>query len=159
MKELIPGLYMSNYPEVARMSEKRRAEFVKVALLWPWEVVEGESMELAYQRYRKAPWKGEFSDYDLCFSDPEAIDMDYLDMDALNHVADQIQTNLSLGKKSVIFCKQGLERTPVAAIWFLHKYREMDVYEAERFVRQKHPATAHTIGNWVMQLEKADSKP
>src|SRR5579884_2643613 len=46
------------------------------------------------------------------------------------------------GKKVLLHCGAGIERSPLACVWFLHTKRNMDFDEAYEFVKEKRPIVA-----------------
>jgi len=151
LDKIIPNLFVSDYETVKDMSEEKRSQFFKISTLWPWEIGDPMGMEERYERYQNAPWQEPTCDANIVFSDPEAISPSYLDMEKLDAVALAIHHNIELGKKVLVFCKAGRERSPTAIIRYLHKYRGLSLHDAEELVRRQHEDTGN-IGLWLKKL-------
>jgi len=67
---------------------------------------------------------------------------------ALNRVAEAIHKNMKAGKKVMVHCAAGQERSPLAVVWFLHTKRGMDLEAAYDMVRSKRPQTMDCL-DWL----------
>ncbi|MCH2466069.1 MAG: dual specificity protein phosphatase family protein, partial [Gemmatimonadetes bacterium] len=55
-------------------------------------------------------------------------------------VSDTIQRELGhTGRKVVVHCHMGMERSVLAVAWWLHSYKNMSLDEAYELIRQKRP--------------------
>jgi len=73
----------------------------------------------------------------LPFLNGEKADKAQLDL-----IANTIDALLKDGKKVLLHCGAGIERSPLACVWFLHTKRNMDFDEAYEFVKEKRPIVA-----------------
>jgi protein-tyrosine phosphatase len=64
------------------------------------------------------------------------------DKGKLSIIADTIETLLSNGKKVLLHCGAGVERSPLACVWFLHTKRNMEFNKAYELVMEKRPQAA-----------------
>ena len=60
----------------------------------------------------------------------------FVQLEALVTVVD---TAMDRGEKALVSCGQGMERSPLAVVWYLFRRRGMSVEEAYRLVKQKRP--------------------
>jgi protein-tyrosine phosphatase len=64
------------------------------------------------------------------------------DLDMLSVVANLIARLVGRKEDVLVHCGSGVERSPLAIVWFLHEYRGMSIEEAYKLVRQKRPEVA-----------------
>ena len=50
-----------------------------------------------------------------------------------------VDTAMVRGEKVLVSCGQGMERSPLAVVWYLFRRKEMSVKEAYRLVKEKRP--------------------
>jgi protein-tyrosine phosphatase len=50
-----------------------------------------------------------------------------------------VDTALARGEKVLVSCGQGMERSPLAVVWYLFRRRGMSVEDAYRLVKEKRP--------------------
>lgn len=62
-----------------------------------------------------------------------------VDIGALNLIAETVDNFLKVGQKVLLHCGAGIERSPLATIWFLHKKRGMTLDSAFQLVKEKRP--------------------
>jgi len=60
----------------------------------------------------------------------------------LDEFADFVDKLLSEGKKVLVHCGMGVERSPLAVVWYLHKKKGMSVAEAYRYVMNRRSVVA-----------------
>ena len=71
--------------------------------------------------------------------DPYVEDVDR-QRETLDLVSDTIQRELRHnGRKVVVHCHMGMERSVLAVAWWLHSYKNMSLDEAYELIRQKRP--------------------
>lgn len=68
----------------------------------------------------------------------------FLEGDKANHtqldaIAAVIDAQLSAGRKVLTHCGAGIERSPLAVVWFLHAKRGMSIGDAYKLVIEKKP--------------------
>lgn len=59
--------------------------------------------------------------------------------DQLNACAEAIESSLDTGKDVLVHCWVGMERSPLAVAWFLHKKRGMTMDDAYNLIISKRP--------------------
>ena len=60
----------------------------------------------------------------------------------LDEFADFVDKLLSEGRKVLVHCAMGIERSPLAVVWYLHKKKGMSIPEAYAFVKSKRNVVA-----------------
>jgi len=60
----------------------------------------------------------------------------------LDEFADFVDKLLSEGRKVLVHCAMGVERSPLAVVWYLHKKKGMSIPEAYAFVKSKRNVVA-----------------
>ena len=60
----------------------------------------------------------------------------------LDEFADFVDKLLSEGRKVLVHCAMGVERSPLAVVWYLHKKKGMSIPEAYAFVKSKRSVVA-----------------
>jgi len=60
----------------------------------------------------------------------------------LDEFADFVDKLLSEGRKVLVHCAMGVERSPLAVVWYLHKKKGMSIPEAYAFVKTKRSVVA-----------------
>jgi len=60
----------------------------------------------------------------------------------LDEFADFVDKLLSEGRKVLVHCAMGIERSPLAVVWYLHKKKGMSIPEAYAFVKSKRSVVA-----------------
>ncbi len=60
----------------------------------------------------------------------------FVQLEALVTVVDAA---MARGEKVLISCGQGMERSPLAVVWYLFRWKGMSVEEAYRLIREKRP--------------------
>ena len=60
----------------------------------------------------------------------------------LDEFADFVDKFLSEGRKVLVHCAMGVERSPLAVVWYLHKKKGMSIPEAYAFVKSKRSVVA-----------------
>jgi len=73
-------------------------------------------------------------------------------MKALNNVAKLIHKNLKSGKKVLVHCSAGMERSPLSIAWYIHKYKHIPLTSAYNIVKTRHPITMFKYG-WLSRRE------
>lgn len=66
----------------------------------------------------------------------------------LNRVALLIDDNLKKGKDILVHCGAGMERGPLAVMWYLHIFHKMTLDDAYNKVSRAHSDTMYRI-NWI----------
>lgn len=67
---------------------------------------------------------------------PDEFHVLFVQLEALVTVVD---TAMSRGEKVLVSCGQGMERSPLAVVWYLFRRKGMSVEEAYRLIREKRP--------------------
>ena len=57
----------------------------------------------------------------------------------LDLIASMINTHLKNNNKLMVHCAAGLERSPLAVVWYLHKYHNKTIEEAYNIVKERRP--------------------
>ena len=71
-------------------------------------------------------------------------------------VSDTIQRELGhTGRKVVVHCHMGMERSVLAVAWWLHSYKNMSLDEAYELIRQKRPV-ALDRREWIGEPQSDD---
>jgi len=60
----------------------------------------------------------------------------------LDEFADFVDKLLSEGKKVLVHCGMGVERSPLAVVWYLHKKKGMSIADAYRYVMNRRSVVA-----------------
>jgi len=60
----------------------------------------------------------------------------------LDDFADLVDKLLSEGEKVLVHCGMGVERSPLAVVWYLHKKKGMSIPEAYRYVMNRRSVVA-----------------
>lgn len=69
----------------------------------------------------------------------------------LDAIAEIIQLNLDAGRKVLVNCNMGMERAPLAVIWYLLKKRGMTLDAAYELVKKKRPQTQDRR-QWILPI-------
>ena len=69
-------------------------------------------------------------------TNPDETQILFAQLEALLTVVD---TAMARGEKVLVSCGQGMERSPLAVVWYLFRRKGMPVKEAYRLVREKRP--------------------
>ncbi len=69
-------------------------------------------------------------------TNPDEVQVLFVQLEALVTVVDAA---MARGEKVLISCGQGMERSPLAVVWYLFRRRGMSVDEAYRLVKEKRP--------------------
>jgi len=59
----------------------------------------------------------------------------------LDKIADLIEKKLKQGKRVIVNCGAGMERSPLTIAWYLYRKKGMGFRNAYQFVKDKHRAT------------------
>jgi hypothetical protein len=73
-------------------------------------------------------------------------------MRAINKVADKNDEDLKKGKKLLVSCGAGIERSPLCVAWYLHKKKGMTISDAYHLLWQKRPCVLYR-GDWLGKYE------
>lgn len=65
----------------------------------------------------------------------------WVDPDAMNLVYRNLCWAVDSGKKTLIHCMAGQERSPLALVWYLHRRYKKSIDDCSKFVMRKHPPT------------------
>lgn len=65
----------------------------------------------------------------------------------LDAVSDLIDKLIRQGKTVLVHCGAGMERSPLAVAWYLHKAGGLSIGRAYDLVKEKHPATRRLLGD------------
>jgi len=65
---------------------------------------------------------------------------DYADPYTMDFIAKIIHDTIN-SKKILVHCAAGEERSPLAVIWYIHKYSNMNIDDSYEFIRKQHPQT------------------
>jgi protein-tyrosine phosphatase len=60
----------------------------------------------------------------------------------LDDFADHVDKLLSEGEKVLVHCGMGVERSPLAVVWYLHRKKGMSIVEAYRYVMKRRSVVA-----------------
>ena len=63
-------------------------------------------------------------------------------------VADLVELHLAREERVLVSCGHGIERSPLAVVWYLYRKRGMDVSSAYGLVRQKRPQVQERL-DWM----------
>lgn len=66
----------------------------------------------------------------------------------LDLVAREIEERMKVRKRTLVHCLGGIERSPLATVWWLHKYRGMSLNDAYNFVKTKRPIVMNRL-EWL----------
>jgi len=66
----------------------------------------------------------------------------------LDKVAALIHKTLRAGKTIMVHCEAGMERSPLAVMWYLYRYRHMSLEEAYKFVKARRRQTQWCL-DWL----------
>ena len=61
------------------------------------------------------------------------------DKNQLDKIARLIDIHLNNNNKLLVHCAAGLERSPLAIVWYLHKYHNKTIEEAYNIVKERRP--------------------
>lgn len=65
------------------------------------------------------------------------VDEEHVPERNLDKVADKIEEELKKGIPLIVQCWLGIERSPLATAWYLHKYRGMSLEDAYKLIQSK----------------------
>ncbi len=85
-------------------------------------------------------WQSLFPEHDM-FSH-------IISIDNLDFIVDIIEQKMAEGKKVIVHCGAGVERSPLVCTWFMHKKKGMEFKQAYEFVKNKHHDT-RDISDWL----------
>lgn len=74
-------------------------------------------------------------------------------MNALNKVAKLIDKLLKEGKKVLVHCGAGIERSPLCVAWYLHTKKKMTIADAYELIWLKRPSVLYR-GDWLGKYEE-----
>jgi hypothetical protein len=80
-----------------------------------------------------------------------------IDIAALDRVVDAIKKYHKEGSSVVVFCAAGVERSPLAAIYYLYKTNVLPLQEAYRFYRSRR-AILPSIEQDIADIETAEGR-
>ena len=84
--------------------------------------------------------------------DPDGFDGETTSLRAvpaqLDAVADLVEAHLAKMEQVLVCCGQGIERSPLAVVWYLHRKRGLDVSKAYQLVREKRPEVEERLA-WL----------
>jgi len=63
--------------------------------------------------------------------------IDYLSKNNLDRIADIIDDALKSGKKVLVFCMAGIDRSPFAVVYYMMTKKNMMAHEAYNMIKQK----------------------
>ena len=66
----------------------------------------------------------------------------------LDLVAREIEERMQAKKRTLVHCLGGMERSPLAVVWWLHKYRNMGLNDAYKLVKEKRPVVMDRL-EWL----------
>lgn len=66
----------------------------------------------------------------------------------LDIVANMIDAQLKTGKKVLVHCAAGMERSPLAIMWYLMRKKGMDLKDAYSFVKARRPMVMDSL-DWL----------
>lgn len=77
------------------------------------------------------------SEHHLPFLVPDDEGALRADTARLDEIATIIETALCADRKVLVFCGAGMERSPLAVTWYLHRYKNMPLDKAWELVKSK----------------------
>ncbi len=69
-------------------------------------------------------------------------------MENIDLVSSVIQNHIMAGEKVLVHCMGGMERSPLAVTWYLHKNAGVGINDAFDFVKKKRPQALNRI-QWL----------
>ena len=117
MDEIIPGLFVGSIADV-----QNKGIDVKICVLNENEVCPSGTIHIPILKM-----KGNM--------------IDYLSKDNLDKIANIIDDALKSGKKVLVFCMAGVDRSPFAVVYYLMTKRNMMAHDAYNMVKQKRTMT------------------
>ena len=119
MDEIIPGLYVGSIADVYNKDID-----VKICVLNKDEVCPSGTIHIPFL---------EFSIESVGVSPT----VDHLDKNNLDRIADIIDDALKSGKKVLVFCMAGIDRSPFAVVYYMMTKKNMMAHEAYNMIKQK----------------------
>jgi hypothetical protein len=74
----------------------------------------------------------------------------------LDDFANLVDKLLSEGKKVLVHCGMGVERSPLAVVWYLHRKKGMSIAEAYKYVMERRSVVADR-SSWLPKSALNDS--
>lgn len=69
-------------------------------------------------------------------------------LEVLEHINEMIEYHLDRDRKVLVHCASGVERSPLAVIWYLHRYLQFNLEEAYGYVKRKRPIIENRL-EWI----------
>jgi len=132
---IIENLYVGDIDDAHRVYMHRQADVIINVLESPDpDEHTPDEIWMPFAREKMAPHHGE--------------NKMIADHDKLDAIADLIDANLRKGKRILIHCGMGAERSPLAVMWFLKTKRGMTLDSAYAFVKRQRPITMYSL-DWL----------
>jgi len=113
MDEVIPGLFVGGITDV-----QNKGIDIKICVLNENEVCPSGTIHIPILKVK-------------------GVVIDYLSKDNLDKIANIIDDALKSGKKVLVFCMAGVDRSPFAVAYFLMTKRNMMAHDAYNMIKQK----------------------
>ena len=128
--EIVPGLYLGEYSDAIKWSKL------------------GIGKTICVLSERPDPFPRESIWAPILAVDSEDETEIRADIEKLDEVVGMIETFLREGQRVLVYCGAGVDRSPLAVAWYLHKGRGMPLAAAYAFIRVKRPIV-RPHPNWI----------
>ena len=115
MNEIIPGLFIGDGMEAC--NDILTKDMIRICVS---------------EKLPSIPWA-----HHIAFMVPNEEGELRADIEKLNTIAMLIGTALCAGRKAMVFCGAGMERSPLAVTWYLYQYRRITLDKAWQTVKEK----------------------
>ena len=129
MNEIIPGLFIGDFQDAVEGNRVAPRTFVSINVAYEHKLTLPDSLYLPFMI--PIPYPSGTPP-----SQPSQMQVNSVILDAL---AEIIDLNLQFGRKVLVNCNMGLERSPLAVMWFLKRKRGMTLDGAYELVKEKRP--------------------
>jgi len=117
--EILPRLFLGNQADAAEFAEDEKDGIIICVL---------------EQRPQNEPFKS--------FHIPILTSSGHVHTEQLNRLIPVIGAMIAYGRKVLVHCSAGVERSPLAVTWYLHKTMGISIEEAYKIVKEKRPEIA-----------------
>jgi hypothetical protein len=86
----------------------------------------------------------------------------HADIEMLDIVAALVNLSVTRNEDILVHCGAGMERSPLAVVWYLHRYERMTIEDAYKLVRASRSETADRriwLPSWVLYQDALGDMP
>ncbi len=134
VSEILPNLFVGEYPSVEDVSWLRQTFGISVVLSLQ------DAEDLALKGLDMAALQGAYRTNRMTFFRTPVADYDCDSLaEALPRSLDLLQTSLQSGNRVFLHCNAGCNRAPTVAIAYLHAYHALSLEGARDFFKARRP--------------------